>query len=130
MISSRKASHCSIVMNQCPFPILAMVFNFRVQNFRTVRFWSSKILEFSRIDLQMRGRNSSKLVYLGTPNSLKKHGIIQKILKCVETTVIVVLGNKNVRGHDFSCCQIYTTSKIFRDNVNFDFLKLYFLKVE
>ena len=49
-------------MNQCPFPILAMVFNFGVQ----------KILEFSRIDLQMRGRTSSKLVYLGTPNSLKR----------------------------------------------------------
>ena len=35
MISFRKASHCSILFSQCPYPILAMVLNFEDQNFRT-----------------------------------------------------------------------------------------------
>ena len=69
MISFRKASHCSILFSQCPYPILAMMLNFGVQNFRTFFLvWPnkglSKISEFTRIGLQMRVQNSSKLVYL------------------------------------------------------------------
>ena len=112
--------------------------------FRSQKF--SDFFYFGQIKVYRKFRNSAELAfkweseiqaslctYYILPRyikHLKKHKIIQKILECVETTVIVVLGNENVRGHDISCCQIYTTSKMFRDNVSFDFLKLYFLKVE